>query len=142
MLDYDAPDDSRRAYIKKTLLQDVAWLRCDLVWAPSASSNIYRQDGRTLYKEKTGRELAGVTGQRVYIGVQDASDIPRLGEILYKRSWLHGYGRIEVGGAGQLLERGLWDASVFSPERLDFVAGADCRCGLRKQKIAPEYYHG
>ena len=133
MLDYDAPSDSRPPVSKETLLQELAWLKCDMVWAPSASSNIY---------DKSGRQVQGVTGQRVYIAVQDASDIPRLGEILYKRSWLHGYGRIEVGGAGQLLERGLWDASVFSPERLDFVAGADCRCGLRKEKIAPEYYHG
>jgi hypothetical protein len=139
MLDYDGPPG-------KPLLSKGEWLgrlyeACpalkitNKVWRPSTTSFIY---------DKDGRELRGLTGQRLYVVVADGADIPRAGETLFKRLWLAGYGHIELSKAGSFLKRTLIDASVFSPERLDFVAGAVCRNGLwqDKDKLTPLYMEG
>ena len=87
-----------------------------MLWRPSSSSYLYR--GRT--------ELHGLRGQRIYIAVARASDIPLLGQLLYERLWALGYGYVVVSASGQLLDRTLLDASVWQPERLDFAAGPTC----------------
>jgi hypothetical protein len=98
-----------------------------IVWRPSAGSCIYRPDGSVV---------RGVTGQRLYLPVVAASDIPRAAEVLHARAWLAGNGRYLLSRSGSLLDRGLLDATVWQPERLDFCGGADCRDGLY-QKIPP-----
>ncbi len=92
----------------------------------SASSYIYHGD----------QELRGPSGWRVLALVTDASDIPRAGAVIYQRSWLAGHGRISVSRAGYLLARGLVDASVWQPERLDFCGGAACTPPL-EQRLPP-----
>ena len=87
-----------------------------MVWRPSASSCIYAGE----------QELIGVAGQRLYVFVQDAGDIPRTGQALVGRLWLAGLGRYELSKSGAFLARTLIDGSVFQPERLDFCGGADC----------------
>jgi hypothetical protein len=69
---------------------------------------------------KTGQRFAGSGGLHIYIAVSDAADIPRALKILFDRLWLAGYGWINIGAAGQFLERSLIDAAVGSPERLIF----------------------
>jgi hypothetical protein len=103
------------------------------VWRASTSSYIY---------DKAGRELRGLTGQRLYVAVVDGADISRAGEALFKRLWLKGHGHIEISKAGSFLKRAPVDAAVFSPERLDFVAGAVCRDGLRQGDLTPLYVEG
>jgi hypothetical protein len=103
------------------------------VWRASTSSYIY---------DKAGRELRGLTGQRLYVVVVDGADIPRSGEVFFKRLWLKGHGHIEISKSGAFLKRTPVDAAVFSPERLDFVAGAVCRDGLRQGDITPEHMEG
>lgn len=95
---------------------------CGWLWRPSASSCIYRAD--------TGEQLIGVSGQRVYFMAKDAKDVVRAGEVLFKRLWLAGYGRIEIAQNGSLLVRSPIDSSVWQPSRLDFAAGAVCGQGL------------
>lgn len=97
------------------------------LWRPSASSCIWRTDADGNPVE----ELKGIGGQRLYVFVRDAGDIPRAGKALVERLRLtQDFGWIQVGGAGQLLMRSIVDASVWQPERLDFCGGAACGMNL------------
>ena len=98
---------------------------CGWLWRPSASGNVY--------DSATGKELAGLKGQHVYLAVKDATDIKRAGEALFKRAWLAGLGRIEIAKNGAQLVRGLIDSAVWQPSRLDFAAGAVCGPGLERK---------
>jgi len=69
-------------------------------------------------------------GVRLYLPVQNASDIPRCGAVLVKRLWLAGSGYIAFARNGAMLPRTLIDAAVFSPERLDFVGAPILGPGL------------
>lgn len=126
MLDYDpAPDGvslSRDALLGVLFSVLPAAASCGWLWRPSASGNIY--------DATTGEELEGLKGQRVYLAVRDVADAPRAGQVLFKRLWLAGHGRIELAANGAQLVRGPVDASVWQPSRLDFAAGAVCAQGL------------
>lgn len=138
MLDYDpaasetalSPEDWRAA------LYDVwpALESAPHLWRPSASSCILHA--------ATGEVLRGITGQRLYVPVADARDIPRTGETLVARLWLAGHGRFEVSRSGTLLERTLIDASVWQPERLDFCGGAYCQPPLAQHLPPPQIFNG
>ncbi|GEO80958.1 hypothetical protein [Pararhodospirillum oryzae] len=100
-----------------------------MLWWCSASSHIIHGD--------TGEDLTGLRGQRLYILVADASDIPRGGAALVERLWAAGYGHIRVSQSGQRLERTVIDASVWQTNRFDFAAGAACEPPLRQERGAP-----
>ena len=82
-------------------------------------------------------ELQGLRGQRVYAVAQDGCDVDRFGEVLAKRLWLAGHGRIEVSASGSLLERGIFDAAMFQPARLDFIGGAVCHPPVSQRRGPP-----
>lgn len=85
---------------------------------PSTSSCIY---------DRNGNELSGTgNGFHLYFPFEPASNLPAFADWLFKRLWIAGYGYVIISRAGSLLTRTIFDASVFSPERLDFVAGANC----------------
>jgi hypothetical protein len=132
MLDYDPPATGP-ALTRKQLLSALADAAPGLataaaIWRPSASSCIYTSDGQ---------ELRGIAGQRVYIPIQDARDIPRAGQALADRLWLGGHGRIDLSASGAMLERTIIDTAVWQPERLDFAGGAECAPGLQQRLPAP-----
>jgi hypothetical protein len=87
-----------------------------MLWRPSSSSFLFHGD----------RELQGLRGQRIYIPVTRATEVSALGNLLFDRLWLLGYGYYQVSVSGQLLERTILDRSVWQPERLDFAAGPVC----------------
>jgi len=126
MLDYDPADGgvalSRDALIGTLFSVLPAASTAGWLWRPSASGNIF--------DASTGEELAGLKGQRIYLAVADVSDAPRAGQVLFKRMWLRGHGRIELAQNGAQLVRSLIDSSVWQPSRLDFAAGAVCGPGL------------
>lgn len=95
-----------------------------------------------IINSKTGSELAGLRGQRLYIAVEDASDIPRAGKVLFERLWLNGNGYIEIGKAGQYLIRSIIDASMWQPSKLDFISGSVCIPPLEQHRPAPEPHEG
>ncbi len=135
MGDYDAPKDGTKPLGSKALVEALigaapAVNESDLVWWSSTSSYIYEGD----------TELHGLMGQRVYIFVKDASDIERAGEVLNDRLWLQGYGRYEISESGQMLERPLFDGSVWQTNRIDFAAGASCGPGLEQRRPAPKVF--
>lgn len=105
-----------------------------MLWWPSASSHIC--------DTQTGEDLTGLRGQRLYIPVLAAADIPRAGAVLVDRLWAAGLGHISVSAAGAALERCPVDASVWQPERLDFAAGAICGTGLAQRRGRPQIIAG
>jgi hypothetical protein len=137
MLDYDGPHEgrilAREEWLAILYEASTALSKVERLWRPSTTSYIY---------DKEGKERRGLTGQRLYFAVADGADIPRFGEVLFKRLWLSGHGHIEISKAGSLLLRAPIDAAVFSPERLDFVAGAVCKDGLKQGSLTPEYLDG
>lgn len=132
MLDYDPATDGhamgRDALLGALFTVLPAAATSGWLWRPSASGNIY--------DAATGAELSGLKGQRVYVAIKDASDAPRAGAVLFKRLWLAGLGRIELARNGAQLVRGMVDASVWQPSRLDFSAGAVCGPGLERRPPA------
>ena len=131
MLDHD-PDDqllSREDLVGIIRTAAPGLADAAMLWWPSASSHICI--------EATGEDLTGLRGQRLYLMVADAADIPRAGAALVDRLWASGQGWIRVNVAGRALERCPVDASVWQPERLDFAAGAVCRDGLVQRRGSP-----
>lgn len=137
MLDYDPPRDG------KPLTREELFAALDDVWPELAEApHIWRESASScIYRESTGAELRGVMGQRVYVPVADAQDIPRAGAALYARLWLAGYGRFDISASGAFLDRSLIDASVWQPERLDFAGGAQCGPGLEQRRGEPKLFN-
>ena len=136
MLDYD-PTAGGDALGRDALVQAIraaapGLAGAGLLWWPSASSCIWAGD----------TELRGINGQRLYLLVQDAADIPRAGAALVARLWLAGHGHIEISKSGAMLERTLVDASVWQPSRLDFAGGAACGAGLDQRRGDPVIIEG
>jgi len=122
MCDYDPPEGGQSLEKDELLeaLYEIAPVIKDVphLWRPSASSNLFNSD--------TGEEIQGITGQRVYIHVENASEIPSIGRALHMLSWEHGFGYLKISRSGSLLERGLFDTSVYQPERLDYAGPPVC----------------
>lgn len=102
------------------------------IWRPSSSSYIYNGN----------EQLTGLSGQRLYIFVADASDIARAGKLLFEGLWLNGYGYYDISKAGSYLERSPIDGAVFQPSRLDFAAGSRCIAPLEQRAVATECHEG
>jgi len=132
MLDYDAPKDGTKPMGRKELVQALISVcpklnSSGLIWWPSTSSLIY--DGE--------KQIAGLKGQRIYLLVKHGTDIERAGKVLNERLWANGFGRYEVGEAGQLLKRSVFDGSVWQTNHIDFAAGAKCGAGLDQRRGEP-----
>lgn len=77
--------------------------------------------------DMAGNQLTGPgDGWHMYFPFLPAGNLPKSATWLFKKCWLTGHGYIYLSKSGSLLPRTIFDASVFSPERLDFVAGAHC----------------
>lgn len=131
MLDCDDSNITQAQFIK-TIHDIIPLDNIAHVWRPSSSSYIYNGH----------EQVNGLTGQRLYIFIKDASDIPRAGKTLFDRLWLNGHGYYEISKAGSYLERAPIDQSVFQSSRLDFVSGSDCRPPLEQRQVATEPHDG
>ena len=138
MLDHDPAPDGKaldRDALVQTLRSAVPGLaNAKMLWWPSASSHIVQV--------RNGSDLTGLRGQRLYLAVADARDIPRAGRAIVDALWLQGHGRYDISTSGSLLERTIFDASVWQTNRLDFAAGASCGRGLRQERGAPQIVAG
>lgn len=136
MLDYDPPGDDALspADFREMLYKACPELReAPSVWRPSNSSCIYNAE--------TGNELRGVRGQRLYILVANAADIPRAGQVLFDRLWLAGHGHCAISKSGRVLLRSVIDDAVWQPERLDFCGGAACDAPLEQRLPKPQLFN-
>ena len=133
MLDYDpipeVPPMGRDKLI--TTIQEAApgLSNAAMLWWPSASSHIKNSE--------SDEDLTGLRGQRLYIHVADAGDIPRAGKALVEALWACEHGHIEISKSGAFLERTPVDSSVWQANRLDFAAGAACKPPLYQDRGDP-----
>lgn len=129
ILDYDPPAgcEAMSRESLRTLLQSFGVADCGLVWWCSGSSFIYHGED----------EYSGLRGQRFYVMVSDMADTVRFGEVLAKRLWLAGKGRIAVSSSGQRLVRSVFDEAMFQPARLDFIGGAVAEPPLSQRRGSP-----
>jgi hypothetical protein len=131
ILDYDPPTDAL------PLSKDQLWelvrsvvpaiAQAGVAWWCSGSSHIY--NGAV--------EMQGLRGQRLYVLVSDLSDIVRCGEVLAKKLWLTGQGRIQVSSSGAKLVRSTFDEAMHERARLDFIGGAICEAPLEQRRGEP-----
>lgn len=98
----------------------------EMVWRPSSSSLIVNTD--------THQEVTGMRGQHVYVRCKTASQIEALGKMIIDRLWLQGQGFCGISKSGSILMYTLVDSSVFSPERIVYVSGAETVKPLQQQR--------
>lgn len=134
MLDYDAGYLTVE-YETAESLRDALTGACanladaPMLWTPSASTYIHNSATDVMVK--------GAGGSRIYIPVDNASDVVRAQAALREYLWANGIGTYTVSKSGQLIERTLIDLKTAQPERLDFVAGAKCVAPLEQRRPAP-----
>ena len=130
MLDYDPEPGTKpltREELTNWLFQIASVLEnCPLLWRQSASS--------CLYNTNTDEVIQGLTGQRIYILVECATDIPKIGKALHMLSWAHGFGYIKISRSGCMLERSLFDTSVFQAEKLDYAGPPECKTPIEQRR--------
>ena len=139
MMDYDPSDDGTEPLSPQELIDAIksaapGMSSAEMLTLPSASSWIENTE--------TGELLQGQSGQRVYLMVEDARDIPRAGPVLFDKLWLAGHGYMKVSSSGSLLPRTLIDAMVWQSSRLDFAAGAKCEGPLVQDRGEPTLIAG
>ena len=128
------PDEPTIEELRKVLIEAVPALgTVPMLGLPSASAYLYRTSD--------GKCFQGLTGARLYVAVTRARDIPEIGRRLIDRLVLAGYGFAFVSRSGLVTLRTLVDASVWSPERLDFVGGASCGDGVEQRRGIPQVWN-
>lgn len=131
ILDYDPPKNSK-ALTKDEFISAIAAIIPDFknhayIWTTSSSSLIYNNN----------IEIKGITGQRLYLFVENADDIPRAGKNLHDRLWLKNHGYFYVSKSGKAIDRSIIDTSIWQSNHLDFVGGARCILPLTQK---PRYF--
>jgi hypothetical protein len=126
MLDYDPdPEAPQRITSPQTLIERLAaiWPAfAEVGWLATVSTSSAIRD------KQTQAWLRPPEGLHVYVLV--TGDVARWRELAAVRLWLAGYGYCKLAsanhhtGVANILQRALIDLTVFSPERLDYVAGA------------------
>ncbi len=137
MLDHDPQPGMR--YEPQEL---VDLLRClvpcladvDMLTWPSASS--------LIFDATTEECLSSLKGSRVYLMVDRAECVPALGSYIVQALWSAGHGVFAVSRSGRLLERGVFDSSVWQPSRIDFAAGAICEAPVEQRRGRPVLHRG
>ncbi len=135
MLDYDPPKDAV-ALSRSELVRLVRGLHRELAAADllhwySTSSYVAADNVNT-----------GARGQRLYFIVDDGSQIDKLGAAIDLLVWAQNLGRIEISSSGSLLQRGLFDTSVWQPSRIDYIAGALLSDGVSQDRGLPGLLRG
>jgi len=119
LFDYD-PDvygyeiNDQKEFIK--VLQDIdPFLKnCEIGVRFGSSCGIYKDEA--LLNDKKS--------MHAYIAVENSSDdkVEAYKEFLIDSAWKKGYGHVKISESGSILQRQVFDAAVFSPERLVFEA--------------------
>lgn len=138
MLDFDNDGSDKSMNIEKyiSIFSKIfpEFQNCAKVYAPSTSSYLYDLNGKLISDPNPSFHL--------YFLVKDSSDINRFVDVLFKKCWLNGYGRIVTNKNKVPMVRTIFDKMVFSPERLDFVSGANCSSEIIQRLPLPIYYDG
>jgi hypothetical protein len=146
MLDYDPePEATYRLSSAEELIERLGaiWPAFgELGWLATVSTS------SAIRNKQTQEWLRPPEGMHVYVLV--TGDVARWRELVEVRLWLAGYGYCRLAspnrhtGVCNILERCLVDLTVFSPERLDYVAGAQIakRTPFFQDRPPPELHAG
>lgn len=106
---------------------------------PEIKSAVIKPSSSSFIYDSNGNEVIGAKGWHIFIPVANQSEITAIAEILWQRQWLSGHGHylLSAGVNPAMLERGLFDKAVFSPERLIFEAKPTLNSGLIQNAPAP-----
>ena len=109
---------------------DPALIMCDIGICYSSSYGIMK-DGELISNKKS---------MHAYIAVENASDkkVIQYRDYLVSSAWAKGYGHIELSSSGSVMRRQVFDAAVFSPERLIFEAAPTLEAGITR--LETKYY--
>jgi Family of unknown function (DUF5906) len=95
-----------------------------------------------FYNTETDETYRYKRGQHTYMAVLDGSDIPRFGDVVFKRLWLAGHGSIAFASNGNLLVKTIIDKSVFTSQRIDYAAPPHIEDAKRiARDSVPDDYH-
>lgn len=100
---------------------------------------LIRHSSSSFINKTTGEVVYAEGGKRVYIPVDKPAEIQTLSQLLFDRCWLSGSGWHKISKDGKLLERGLNDLAVCSPERIDYAALPKLGEGLEFAKEKAEF---
>jgi len=99
---------------------------------------LWHSSSTFIYAE-SGEQYCGDGGKRIYIGLAEAEDIPRLGEVLFRKLIGGGCHAYRLSKDGDVLPRTIVDKMLFLPTQPDFCGhGAICAWGLCQRRPAPE----
>jgi hypothetical protein len=106
---------------------------------PEIKSAVIKPSSSSFVFDSNGNEVIGAKGWHIFIPVANQTEIPAIAETLWQRQWLSGHGHylLSAGVNPAMLERGLFDKAVFSPERLIFEAKPTLNNGLIQNAPAP-----
>lgn len=106
---------------------------------PEIKAAVIKPSSSSFVFDSNGNEVIGAKGWHIFIPVANQSQIPAIAELLWQRQWLSGHGHylLSAGVNPAMLERGLFDKAVFSPERLIFEAKPTLNNGLIQNAPAP-----
>lgn len=106
----------------------------------SAGWSAYDSSGSYIFGAD-GTELAGRRGFHVVFAVENATELLKFGDRLFKRLWLLGFGYIHISRNGTPLPRTIFDKKVIEPQQPIFAGGAHCiECEQRRPP--PEWHPG
>ena len=145
MLDRDPEPEAEPIANAEDLLRRMAGVLpafADVGWLATSSTS------SAIRSRQTHEWLKPPDGWHVYLVA--TGDVERFRDLLKVRLWLAGHGFCKLATQNQqtgvcaILERALVDLTVFSPERLDYVAGAliDKSAPFYQDRPAPELHAG
>jgi putative DNA primase/helicase len=102
----------------------------EMLITSSSSNGIYSEYGESINKK----------GMHIYLAVNDGTKIKAVGDRLRYICWKNGCGYHDVSKVGSLLQRHLFDDSVYSAERLIFEAKPILRDGILHEG-QPKYFY-
>ena len=110
--------------IGRTFDDAVAFLAyLSVIFPPLATCGFVAKGSVSAGVHKVGEQPKKGSGYHIYVFVKNGQDIPRFGDLLFKKMVLAGLAYIVLSGKGSsLLIRTVFDKSVFSPERPDFIS--------------------
>ncbi|MBU2857296.1 hypothetical protein HF289_10610 [Acidithiobacillus ferrooxidans] len=138
LIDYDPPKNE-----KPLDATDVPQLLGKVCPAIATSEKLIISSASSyLYRKSDGVCMKGAGGLHILLRVQNAAEIPEMGEAINARLWIAGFGHIAKSDDGKNLVRSLIDTSVWQPERLSYDSGADCGAGLEQRRPPIQHVAG
>ena len=131
-IDHDPNTDSRYTFKTPDELWEVLVTRFPAAFEGAAHGSYYSSS--SYIHGPDGTPYSGAKGHHTAFAVEDALDLPRFSEALFKRLWLLGYGYVAITKSGLMLPRTIFDPKVLEPQQPLFAGGADCRDGITQRR--------